>query len=225
MSPTAAILAASLFHELLGYHSVKVGSAYKEENRVQQEARLAVISTQIVEACEAHPIEHLTLTACVALASTTAKWESGLLAAIHEGTKKGPSGELCLFQLHHGVTNIPNPKWAITHEEWAAAPGLSPEATRRCADLGVRVLGWHVHRCWAKWHNPRIVGDAGEPGFLIRVERVFAEYHHPDTACYSTVLPMSLIRRESFRELLEKLKRPIGEDRIAEYQAVVARAQ
>jgi len=214
MTPAGAILAAQLYSALLGYHSQKVGSAYKLENRDEQKARLAVITTAIVETCEAHPIEHLNLRGCAALEATAVKWESGLLRAIHEGTQLGPAGERCLNQLHRTVTQIPNPKWAITHDEWLNSTGLSLAATQRCTTLGVRVLGWHVHRCWRKWSSKKL--DE-------KVEHIFSEYHIPDSAgCMSHVSHMSVMRAESFRELALKLQIVPSAEKIADYETAIS---
>lgn len=209
MTPAGALLAASLYHSLLGYHSVKVGSAYKLEDRSEQKARLALIAATIVEACEARLPEHFTLRLCVSLEATTVKWESGLLKAIHEGTQLGPSGERCLNQLHAGVVHIPDPRWAITRSEWENTLGLSPDATRRCVDLGVRVIGWHVHRCWHGWRGAEL---------QMKVQWEFAEYHHPSVTCNSHSALMSVLRAESWRELNEKLERPVTDEMVADYE-------
>lgn len=205
------LLAAQLFHALLGYHSVKVGSTYKTENRDEQKSRLATIATATVEQCSLHPIEHMGLVRCVGIVATTAKWESGLLQEIHSGKQRGPAGELCLVQLHRQVVQIPHPKWRITHDEWLATPGLDYAATSRCIGLGVRVHGWHAHRCWMKWHDP-VQG---------RVEREFAEYWHPNTGCSAIVQLPSILRAESWRELDEKLRMPVTQQVVDEYRAVV----
>jgi hypothetical protein len=210
MTPAGALLAAALYHSLLGYHSTKVGSKYKLEDREEQKARLAVIATDIVESCEARLPEHFTLRLCVGLEATTVKWESGLLKAIHEGTQLGPSGERCLNQLHFGVTHVPDVRWAITREEWEATTGLGLEATRRCTDLGVRVIGWHVHRCWKKWHGAEL---------QMKVQWEFAEYHHPSNTCNSHSALMSVLRAESWRELDAKLERPVTSEMVNELRS------
>ena len=215
MTSAGALLAAQLYGALLGYHSQKVGGAYTLENREEQKSRLAVIATAIVETCEAHPIEHLNLRGCAALEATAVKWESGLLRAIHEGSQRGPSGELCLNQLHRTVIQIPNPKWAITHEEWLNSTGLDLASTTRCTTLGVRVLGWHVHRCWRKWVHIKTLDE--------KIEHIWAEYHIPDSqSCMSQVSHMSVMRAESFRELALKLQIEPTAEKIAAYAAAIS---
>jgi hypothetical protein len=129
--------------------------------------------------------------------ATLVKWESGLLESIHAG-KPGPSGELCLAQLHRSIVNVPHADYAITRAEWLATPGL--DSTRHCIDIALRVIRWHVYRC------NRYRDDFWD------VSNIFAEYHHPTTFCESKVLPMSKKRKKSYDQMKKKILAVMPED-------------
>lgn len=158
--------------------------------------RYALIAESIVQACQNNPWPGWSLAGCVALSATAAKWESGLLRSVHEGSLKGPAGELCLFQLHRFVTGIPREPWRISREEWLATPGLDAVHTYNCTDAGVRALGWQIARC-----QIRPEGGSWYPG-----SRIFQMYHLPNGGCVSMISEMSGTRGRSYQSLLWKLR-------------------
>lgn len=233
------ILVEALFNSLLSYHSIHVNSSYRNEAEDSRLTRLHYIAEATVEGCESHPLWYLVgkkrvewpLLGCVVITATTPKWESGFLVEIHSGAKRGPSGEIGLFQLHSQVTHIPDSRWRITPDEWASAKGTSLEDTKRQVSLGLRVIGWHVYRCKIPYSSK-----------LFQPSRLFAEYHHPSgypCAVYKeeiVVLPkgsvalgilahppksqakwsgidgMSRARAKSYQQLLWKLRVSLGLD-------------
>jgi hypothetical protein len=159
-----------LFVALMKYHSQALDADPTYEDRVH------MIADAIDDVCEKHPIKGWPKVGCMALVATTAKWESGFLKEIHDG-KRGPSGEICLMQLHRSVTNIPKAEFAITKTEWENSAGSNPEHTHLCMELGLRVIAWHVTRC-----KLRFEGGGYSPAMLM-----FAEYHHPSTQCLAII--------------------------------------
>jgi hypothetical protein len=166
------------------------------ETMTERDARYHDIAVGIDAACTRHPWPGWPHVACVALATTAAKWESGLLKTVHEGTLLGKAGERCLFQLHRKVSLVPSAKWRVTPEEWAATTGLGAEATARCADAGVRVLGWQIARCGIKY----------EQGGRYVASQVFAEYHMPSADCRTVISRMSDTRAGSYQAELMRLR-------------------
>lgn len=167
------------------------------ENIDERSERYAQIAESIVKACRNHPWPGWPLEGCVALSSTAAKWESGLLRSVHEGGLKGPAGELCLFQLHRLIVRVPDESWRVTREEWLKTTGLDREATDMCADAGVRSLGWQVKRCSIKY----------EGGGWYQAGRVFQAYHLPNSGCPIMISEMSGKRGRSYQSLLWKIQR------------------
>ena len=116
---------------------------------------------------------------------------------VHEGTLLGKAGERCLFQLHRKVSLVPSARWRVSENEWAQTTGLGAEATARCADAGVRVLGWQIARCGIRY----------ESGGRFVAAQVFAEYHHPDARCQAVVSHMSDVRAGSYVAALRRLQK------------------
>jgi len=187
-----------LYDELLAYHSERVHVPYRHEDEESRRERMHWIAEGVVAACRSEPLDETlgwTFNKCVALGTTAAKWESGLVLEVHSGARRGPSGERCLFQLHRLVSAVPDPRYRVTPEELAATTGLTPEATTRCAVAGVRTLAWHVHRCRFR------ADDYLSPAFI------FAQYHMPSLRCRVIPTRMNSIRASSYRHLLTELER------------------
>lgn len=193
--PSAAPLSERVFADLHEYGVAREPGGPMGETVDERDVRYHDVAVAIDEACTAHPWPGWPHVACVALATTAAKWESGLLRTVHEGTLLGKAGERCLFQLHRKVSLVPNPRWRVSENEWSQTTGLGPEATARCADAGVRVLGWQIVRCGIKY----------EQGGRYAAAHVFAEYHHPDARCEAVVSRMSDTRAGSYVSELRRL--------------------
>jgi hypothetical protein len=85
---------------------------------------------------------------------TLVRLESNGAESVHTGEVKGPSGELCLVQIHPSV------------------PGYGPElvgtgydATRRCLALGAKLLAGSLSRCVRQHY------------VTYRYEAMFSAYH------------------------------------------------
>ena len=192
----AAISSCDLYDSLLAYHEKRVPVHMRHEDEPARQERIRWIAESIIKACADFPLDEKlgwTSNQCIALAATMAKWESGLTRAVHEGSKKGPSGELCLFQIHRGVTQVPDPLYRTTEAERLETVGLSAEATDRCALAGVKDIAWQIHRCGMR------AGDALSPA------RMFEQYHWPDPSCTYKLDPMSMARSRSYHTLLTQL--------------------
>lgn len=187
--------------ELWNYHTHRVDVAHRhgetEDARIE---RMHDISIGVEHACRAEPLEaklgwrH---NDCVALAVTMAEWESGLMVEVQSGEKRGPSGEVGLWQFHRLATTVPDPKYRVTSEDLTAMVGLSLEATARQALGGVRTIGWQIHRCKLR------KADAWAAA------TVFAEYHLPRWPCpvpYGD--EMSAHRAAHYRNLVGRLNHP-----------------
>jgi hypothetical protein len=209
MNPFSVLLAASiaaapapvtveqLSDALVAYHASRVDLAHRGEDEPARIERIGWVAAGIVAACKEHPFDEKlgwTFNKCVALSSTAAKWESGLLREVHSGAKLGAAGERCLFQLHRSVSSVPDARYRVTPEELIATTGLDAEATARCAEAGVKSIGWHLHRCSLR-------GD----DFVAPAE-LFAEYHHPSNNCVATLTKMNSDRARSYRALLARLE-------------------
>lgn len=185
-----------LYDSLLSYHTKRVNVNYRHETESEREARIRTIAEAIAKACEDFPLDRKlgwTTNQCIVLASTMAKWESGLIKEVHEGNKKGPAGELCLFQLHRGIANIPDPVYRTSEAERLLTVGTDPESTLRCATAGVKTIAWQIHRC------SLTAGDFTAPA------KMFEQYHWPDVNCTFRFNGMSSDRAASYRSLLAKL--------------------
>lgn len=199
MSDLATALAASL----LKYHATRIPEHMRGETEPERVARITMIAEKVVEACRLEKFPKglgWNELGCVVQEATVIKWESGLLREVHSGEKRGPAGEVCLNQLHRTVTQIRDPRYAITEEELAASVGLDPEATLVCFRLGVRVLAHHVNR-------QRIMMERG--GYWSSA-RLFEEYHKPtptgiDPPVMYPPSQMSLKRGMSFQLLYRQL--------------------
>jgi len=184
-----------VFDDLHEYGALREPSGPIGETYEERDARYRDVAGAIDMACTQHPWPGWPHAACVALSETAAKWESGILKTVHEGSLLGKAGERCLFQLHRKITLVPNDHWRVSEAEWKQTTGLGPEATARCADAGVRVLGWQIVRCGIKY----------EAGGRYAAAHVFAEYHLPDANCRSVVSKMSDMRAGSYLTALRKL--------------------
>ena len=194
---SGAVLTERVFSDLHDYGFAREKDGPIGEALDERDARYRDIALAIDAACRAHPWPGWPHKACVAMATTAAKWESGMLRTVHEGSKVGAAGEKCLFQLHRKTTLAPLNKWHIAMTEWEQLTGLGPEATARCADAGVRVLGWQVARCRIKFAR----GDRWPAA------QVFGEYHFPSATCDAPPGAMGFARAGSFVSLYEKLVR------------------
>jgi len=195
--PSAPPLAEQVFADLHDYGKAREPDGPIGETLDERDARYHDVAVGIDAACTAHPWPGWPHVACVALATTAAKWESGLLRTVHEGTLLGKAGERCLFQLHRKVSLVPSARWRVSENEWAQTTGLGAEATARCADAGVRVLGWQIARCGIRY----------ESGGRFVAAQVFAEYHHPDARCQAVVSHMSDVRAGSYVAALRRLQK------------------
>jgi hypothetical protein len=195
---SAPVTSARLAAELVTYHEHRVDIAHRHETEESRLERLRWLADGIIAGCTAEPFDvklGWTFNQCVALATTAAEWESGLMVEVESGALRGPAGELGPWQLHRFVSAVPNPKYRVTPEELAASVGLSAETAALAARLGVRTLGWHVHRC-------RLRGT----DFVAPAE-LFAEYHRPSVNCTATLTKMNSDRARSYRALLARLER------------------
>lgn len=176
---------------LINYYAVRSQAPVSDEDR----ARLTVIAQANVEECEENPIPGWPKKACVAIAANTQMWESGLLADVHAGTKRGPAGERCLMQLHRSVTAIAVAKYRITRAEWEQVEGVDLEHTKNCVRLGMRIMRWHIQRCALKY----------EGGGWYNVASLYNEYHRPSSTCRATPSPLSGRRATAYKNLLGKI--------------------
>lgn len=189
---------------LLEYYKLRHKDAVAIETWEETRARVTMIAEQSVRACdEEFPAfgfpGGLPREACVALIATTAQWESGLWVTVHSGQQLGPSGEVCLVQIHRLATQIPVPRFKITKEEWSSLTGTDAAATLRCLRVGVRIHGYHWWRCGLKWQG---VGDSA-----FTFQKSFAEYHLPSRngKCYG-LAPQAFSRGIYTRNMIYRLQ-------------------
>jgi hypothetical protein len=199
----AALVAAppvtsdQLAAELVDYHAHRVDIAHRHETEEARVERIRWIADGAIAACDSEPLDEKlgwTRTRCIALVSTTAKWESALARDVHAGEKLGSAGERCLVQLHRSISNVPDPRYRVTPEELARTTGLDAESTARCLRAGVRTLGWHIHRC--RLHADDFTAPA----------RVFDAYHRAAPCDQYALSGMPAERARSYRALLAKLE-------------------
>lgn len=187
-----------LFAIFQHYYDVRVPPRYRHETDAAKDERIHNVPVAIDEACRVNPLQASlgwTHASCMALAATVVQWESGLLEDVHSGAKLGPARERCLFQIHRKALAVPDPKYRISKEQWDSLTGTDLAATTRCADAGVKILAWHVHRCRIKY----------EGGGWVAASLIFAEYHRPSVVCRAVLTPMSSRRGVSYATLLKKL--------------------
>lgn len=178
---------------LLTYYQSRVPENMRHETIEETVSRITLISYALGKVCEEHPIPGWPYEACVALGATAVKWESGLLEKVHSGEKRGPSGELCLFQLHPGAV-ASDPAYRI--ENWSTLGGTDQAATERCVDAGMKTIAYHIHRCHIGF----------EAGGWFSGASVFAEFHVPSSTCTASISRMSVIRGRDYQKLYRKLK-------------------
>jgi hypothetical protein len=192
------VQADALSEELFRYHTHRVDVAHRHgETEGARKERMRWIGDGIVAACETVPLERKLgwrPLDCVALAAIMAEWESGLMIQVQSGEKRGPAGEIGLWQLHRFVSAVPNASYRVSPQDLKDMVGLSPVATVLQALGGVKTIGWHVHRC--QLHRSDVW----------TVARIFAEYHHPSVKCNAVVDTMSMQRSASYRNLLHRLE-------------------
>lgn len=185
----ALLSVRALLALLVVYYNSRVPEYLRHETPEATGDRLEMILESIDHACDEHPLDGWSHEACVALGVTAAKWESGFLPAVHSGEKRGPSGEVCLFQIHPGAV-AGDPAYRVSHEEWLSLPGTDPKATQACANAGIKTLAWHIHRC--RFNN--------EDRYTAAL--VFAEYHQPTQACAAMPSRMSFMRATDYAKTL-----------------------
>jgi len=85
------------------------------------------------------------------LAFTVVLFETGGRARFqiaHEGAPWNDAGRSrCMMQIHQGAALVPFAAYRVTLDEWATLTGPEPDAARRCAAAGVRILAYHARRC------------------------------------------------------------------------------
>jgi hypothetical protein len=190
-------MADRLYEQLVRYHAARIDVAHRHETEEERVQRIRWVADAVPAACVAFPLDPKlgwTFEQCVAMAATMAQWESALAKEVHAGTKTGPAGELCLFQLHRNISSVPDERYRVTVEERLATVGLDAEATYRCAFAGVRTIAWQVHRCRLR------AGD------FTSAAAAFSLYHHPDEHCDYVLSGMPAKRAASYRHLLERIK-------------------
>lgn len=94
------------------------------------------------------------------LAATSLK-ESGLWESVHDGSRRGPSGEICLMQIH--PVNTQWKAWAPSFESLA---GTTVAATELCFLAGGQSLTSALNRCWARKYHKNWL------------EAMFTSYHY-----------------------------------------------
>lgn len=181
---------------LVAYYNVRVPEHMRHETPAQISDRFEMILESIDRACSEFPLDGWSHEECVVLGTTAVKWESGLLPAVHSGEKRGPSGEVCLFQIHPGAV-AGDPAYRVTHEEWLKLPGLDAASTQACANAGIKTIAWHIHRCHF------VSGDKDWYAAAL----VFAEYHQPSATCVSTLSGMNLKRARDYMQTLKAVRR------------------
>lgn len=197
-TPDVSGISDKLYDDLLAYHEGRVDLTHRHETEEQRQERIRWIADGIPRAC----VENAdlfdtrlgwTFKQCVAFGATMTKFESGLVKEVQEGTRRGPAGEICLFQLHRLISAVPDPKYRVTPEELAATVGLDAEAAYHCAYAGVKTIAWQIHRCGLRADS-----------FTAPAE-MFAEYHRPSQSCNATLTRMDSLRASGYRALLTKL--------------------
>lgn len=196
----ALLSVKALLALLVAYYNSQVPPYMRHESELETNDRIELIVASIDRACDEHPLDGWSHEACVALGVTAAKWESGFLPSVHSGEKRGPSGEVCLFQIHPGAV-AGDPAYRVTHEEWLTLPGTSAEATQACANAGIKTLAWHIHRC--HFNNEDRYSAA----------LVFAEYHQPTQTCAAMPSRMSFMRATDYAKTLKTIRRTERADR------------
>ena len=73
---------------------------------------------------------------------TIIRFESGNLLGVHDGSIRGPSGEVCLMQIHPT-----NGTWRKYSDSFEALAGVDLEATTACIRTGTASLVWAANRC------------------------------------------------------------------------------
>jgi hypothetical protein len=88
---------------------------------------------------------------------TIARAESAFWRSVHEGKLRGPSGEVCLMQIHPRTA-------ARLGVDLESLVGLDPASTERCIRVGVELLAVGIERCWGPgklgrdWFQRAVVG-------------------------------------------------------------------
>ena len=190
----ALLSVKALLALLVVYYNSRVPEYLRHETPAETDDRLKMIVESIDRACDEHPLEGWSHDGCVALGVTAAKWESGFLPSVHSGEKRGPSGEVCLFQIHPGAV-AGDPAYRVTREEWLSLPGTDPKSTLACAVAGIKTLAWHIHRCHFN----------DEERYTAAL--VFAEYHQPTQTCAAMPSRMSFARATDYAKTLKVLRR------------------
>lgn len=204
--PALEILRLTVFTLLLAYHDKRVPERYWGETNDERHARIHRIADQDVRVCDEHPLPGYPIEACLALLMTIEQWESGLERGVHEGTKRGPGGELCLVQIHERATRDVadyDERFYITKEEWRALPGLDDESTYRCAWAGWKTLSKHITRCHVRFDGASWTMAA----------KVFAEFHRPSPYCRAVWSATISQRGATYARIYRELRKATKEAR------------
>ena len=133
---TAAMYLAAIAHEM-------------PEQYEQDPERMALIAvaaehvqTEQLESWRAHPKQ-------LAGALVTALlYESRAARKVHSGEVLGPTGDICLMQIHPS-----NGTWRQYADSFRQLAGLSYEATVRCINTGVRTLVTSLNYCASRGYT------------------------------------------------------------------------
>jgi hypothetical protein len=117
---------------------------------------------------------------------TIIDFESNMLRGVHDGTIRGPAGEVCLMQVHR--TNGFWDRYAGSLDELA---GTDLESTIKCIRVGTATLVWAANRC-LKQHYRKNFGPA-----------MFSAYHLGGQ-CWAS--PERFKRARKMREIVGMLQ-------------------
>lgn len=106
-------------------------------------ATIALAAEQVVE--EQLPTWRRNPNELGAAVVTAMVFESGGWRSVHEGTRLGPTGDICLMQIHPG-----NGTWKRYAKAFSDLAGLGLEATKRCISTGARTLVTSLRHCHRK---------------------------------------------------------------------------
>jgi hypothetical protein len=73
---------------------------------------------------------------------TVIRFESGFLEGVHGGSIRGPSGEICLMQIHPS-----NGLWKRYAPSFESLAGTDLASTERCLRSGTASLVWSLNHC------------------------------------------------------------------------------
>lgn len=183
-------LAGALFLLMMGLRQV----ANVPEPAEMRQARLYEIAATLAsESALVAPEMGWPVDAVAAFGWTLGKWEGWLYRPeVALGTMRGPSGEVCFFQIQRGAYQIPA-RWRP--EPLELLTGSTSESLTACVRSGLRLVSYHRARCARFTREPT----------RIAAEVLFGQYHLPTSSCVS-FSPLAPARANDYEVALYRLR-------------------